>query len=63
LRDPENVTVVTTNQLFECRVVAALSGLNERQLFANWPYYFVLDGFHSLGDAVFSDAKEPDTGP
>jgi hypothetical protein len=37
--------------------------LDERQLFANWPYYFVLDGFHSLGDAVFSDAKKPDTGP
>jgi hypothetical protein len=57
LRDPKNVAIVTADEFFECRVVAALGGLNERQLFANWSGYFVLDGFHSLGDAVFSGAK------
>jgi hypothetical protein len=57
LRDPKNVAIVTPNQFFERRVVAPLGRLDETQLFANWPYYFVLDGSHALGDAVFSRSQ------
>jgi len=54
LRDPKYVPVVPADQFLKRRVVASFGRLDEGQLFANWPYYLVLDGSHSLGDAVFS---------
>jgi hypothetical protein len=57
LRNPENVSIVTANQFFKRRVIASFGCLYEGQLFANWPYYFVLDGSHSLIDAVFSNCQ------
>src|SRR4029077_15151730 len=59
LRDPEYVPVVTPYQFFKRRVVALLSCLYKGQLFANWPYYFVLDGSHAFIDAVFSAKTKP----
>jgi hypothetical protein len=55
LRNPEDVAIIAANQFFKRRVVAPFGCLYERQLFANWSDYFVLDGSHSLIDAVFSD--------
>src|SRR5262249_5587083 len=57
LRDPEYVTVVPSNELFEGCDVTGLGSLYQRHLVAYRLLHFWLDGTHSLSDATIFAAR------